>query len=122
MPICPQFCGDESLGLLCGGQSEDGISSLSLYCLASDWEASAKASEESAERVQRDLQKGKNVNTTLEEENPALLEEIAKNLRNASLSTDIMVGLLTLLCIILTTAIVYLCYTRGIASLSRYVM
>ena len=110
------------MGLLCGGQSEDGISSLSLYCLASDWEASAKASEESAERVQRDLQKGKNVNTTLEEENPALLEEIAKNLRKASLSTDIMVGLLTLLCIILTTAIVYLCYTRGIASLSRYVM
>ena len=106
------------MGLLCGGQSGDGISSLSLYCLASNWMETA-----SEERVQRDLQLEKNVNNLAEDESTKpLLEEIAKNLRQASLRTDILVGLLTLLCIILVTTIVYLCYTRGIASLSRYVM
>ena len=108
--------------MLCGGQSEDGISSLSLYCLASNGQ---RPKDEDAESVrirreqEKELQSDKIV---INNDTKPLLQEIAKNLRQASLSTDIMVGLLTLLCIILVTAIVYLCYTRGIASLSRYVM
>ena len=51
-----------------------------------------------------------------------LLENIHNALLRESVTTEIMVGLLTLLCVILTTLVVYLCYTRGIASLSRYVM
>ena len=101
----------------------DGISSLSLYCLASDWPkknvTTVRVRREEEEAAEKQLQKEKIV---INNGTKPLLEEIAKNLRQASLSTDIMVGLLTLLCIILVTAIVYLCYTRGIASLSRYVM
>ena len=108
--------------MLCGGQSEDGISSLSLYCLASDWpkeNVTVRVRREEEAAAENQLQKEKIV---INNSTKPLLEEIAKNLRQASLSTDIMVGLLTLLCIILVTAIVYLCYTRGIQSLSRYVM
>ena len=60
-------------------------------------------------------------NNISQEEGP-LLEGIHQALLRESITTEIMVGLLTLLCVLLTTLVVYLCYTRGIASLSRYVM
>ena len=58
--------------------------------------------------------------TSVSEE--TLLQNIHEALQRESVTTEVLVGLLTLLCIILTTLVVYLCYTRGIASLSRYVM
>ena len=61
-------------------------------------------------------------NETDKESESDLLENIHNALLRESVTTEIMVGLLTLLCVILTTLVVYLCYTRGIASLSRYVM
>ena len=60
--------------------------------------------------------------TNISQEDGSLLEGIHQALLRESITTEIMVGLLTLLCVLLTTLVVYLCYTRGIASLSRYVM
>ncbi len=57
-----------------------------------------------------------------EEKTASILSNIHAALLRENLTTEIMVGLLTLLCIILTSGVIYLCLSRGIASLSRYVM
>ena len=51
-----------------------------------------------------------------------ILDQIDQTAKNENIATEVMVGLLTLLCIILISIVVYLCYSRGISSLSRYVM
>ena len=122
------------MGLLCGNDPKQSLhDSLSLYCLASasaesygqagilaPGESSANSSEI---RVRRSgLQAGFVAREDLPPSLMPILQGIDKSVSKQNLTTEVMVGLLTLLCIILVSIVVYLCYTRGISSLSRYVM
>ncbi len=104
---CNQFCGSPDLGLHCGNNPETRpYPSLSLYCLSAE-------SENAEQRLSSEA------TGFLDEEK---VENIHQELQMTLVTSQVLVGLLTLLCIIMTSALVYLCYTQGVASLSRYVM
>ena len=51
-----------------------------------------------------------------------ILENIRQAISQEKHSTHVITGLLTTLVIILTTFVLYLCFSRGISSMSKYVM
>jgi hypothetical protein len=99
-------------GLYCGGPSNlnNGYPAFSLYCL--------HRGDESVEEIGNG-----NEETMMElKGSRGLLMKIQNALAKDNVAADIVVVLLTLLCIILASIVTYLCYSRGISSLSRYVM
>jgi len=131
---CNQFCGPPSLGLLCGNDPKNSKhTSLSLYCLAGGEKSSltsTKSGQIRAMPTNHDQNTGIHNSGLLRQTGlnssdislMPILQGIDKSVSKQRLTTEVMVGLLTLLCIILVSIVVYLCYTRGISSLSRYVM
>lgn len=51
-----------------------------------------------------------------------ILEDITQAINQQEHATHVVTGLLTALVIILTTFVLYLCYSRGVSSMSKYVM
>ena len=105
----------------CGGpsQSYDNVSlnqsALSLYCINQLEEG--LGGDGWNETTSQDF-----VKPLLSEEGLDILRDIKLALGKDGTLTDLMMALITILCIILTSIVTYLCYTRGISSLSRYVM
>ena len=58
----------------------------------------------------------------IDSETMELLENIQQAMGQEKNSTHVITGLLTMLVIILTTFVLYLCFSRGISSMSKYVM
>ena len=58
----------------------------------------------------------------IDSETMELLENIQQAMVQEKNSTHVITGLLTMLVIILTTFVLYLCFSRGISSMSKYVM
>lgn len=58
----------------------------------------------------------------IDSETMELLENIQQAMGQEKHSTHVITGLLTMLVIILTTFVLYLCFSRGISSMSKYVM
>ena len=56
------------------------------------------------------------------EETEAIIENIRQAIGQQERSTHVITGLLTALVLILTTFVLYLCFSRGISSMSKYVM
>ena len=56
------------------------------------------------------------------EETAAIIKHIREAIGQQTLSTHVITGLLTALVLILTTFVIYLCFSRGISSMSKYVM
>ena len=58
----------------------------------------------------------------ISDETMEILENIRQAISQEKHSTHVITGLLTALVIILTTFVLYLCFSRGISSMSKYVM
>ena len=58
----------------------------------------------------------------IDSETMELLENIQQAMGQEKHTTHVITGLLTMLVIILTTFVLYLCFSRGISSMSKYVM
>ena len=58
----------------------------------------------------------------ISDETMEILENIRQAISQEKHSTHVITGLLTTLVIILTTFVLYLCFSRGISSMSKYVM
>ena len=58
----------------------------------------------------------------ISDETMEILENIRLAISQEKHSTHVITGLLTALVIILTTFVLYLCFSRGISSMSKYVM
>ena len=56
------------------------------------------------------------------EETAAIIKNIREAIGQQTRSTHVITGLLTALVLILTTFVIYLCFSRGISSMSKYVM
>merc|ERR1711974_45404 len=58
----------------------------------------------------------------ISDETLEMLENIRQAIGQEKHSTHVITGLLTILVIVLTTFVLYLCFSRGISSMSKYVM
>ena len=107
----------------CGGPSAPSNNTslnqpaLSLYCINPQAAAETDGSNSSGSGAAESY-----VKPLLSEEGLEILRDIESALRRDGTLTEFMMAIITLLVIILTSIVTYLCYTRGISSLSKYVM
>ena len=74
------------------------------------------------DKIEKETETSNHGYFNISDETMEILENIRQAISQEKHSTNVITGLLTTLVIILTTFVLYLCFSRGISSMSKYVM